>query len=223
MWKASKTFLAAAALLPVALLVASPTHAVPSDKEKAALLRLFPGTMVQGVGWPQQPALPAATAPRVQSIPSILALLSGAGPSARARVFPSATPPRQMAATPPPVLLIVPERPTGLVIDARHLRGSRAMGPRILDEDGNVLYPNPRRVPDMGVLQDRGMVAYVGDPTAAPRSGASPLVVPAIGVSGSMGDDYVVAREVAAVICQTSQRHGYLDRWAVSFAVSARP
>jgi hypothetical protein len=122
-----------------------------------------------------------------------------------------------------PNVLFAPERPTGLVIDARGLILNRAMGPRILDEDGNVLYPDPKNVPEMSVLQDRGMVAYVREPADAPRSGKEPLVVAALSVAGAGRDDIVVSREAAAAIRRANERERILNRWAVSFAITVRP
>jgi hypothetical protein len=72
-----------------------------------------------------------------------------------------------------PNVLFAPERPTGLVIDARGLILNRAMGPRILDEDGNVLYPDPKNVPEMSVLQDRGSPVRRPPRSAALTSGSA--------------------------------------------------
>jgi hypothetical protein len=118
-----------------------------------------------------------------------------------------------------PTILALPDRPTGLVIDARSFSLNRAMAPRILDEEGNVLYPNPRHVPEMRVLQEQGMVSYVRDSANAPRSGSEPLVVVALAVAGPARDDVVVSREAATAIRQANSHHGILDRWAVSFAL----
>lgn len=129
------------------------------------------------------------------------------------------TPAREEVSARRPTVLSAPERPTGLVIDARGLTLNRAMGPRILDEDGNVLYPDRKNVPEMSVLQDQGMVAYVRDAAATPRSGKEPLVVAALSVTGPGRDDLIVSREAAAAIRRLNERGRFLDRWAVSFVI----
>jgi hypothetical protein len=111
---------------------------------------------------------------------------------------------------------------TGLVLDARGLDLQRAMGPRILDEDGEVLYPDPNHVPDMVFLQDHGMAAYVTDGQEPIRSGDRPLTVWVVRVSGAGHDDLVVSRRTAQRIRDAAARDGFLSRWAVSILISAR-
>jgi hypothetical protein len=110
---------------------------------------------------------------------------------------------------------------SGVIIDARHLNVSRAMGPRILDEDGNVIYPvSVKNVPPMEVLQEQGMAAYASDETAAPRSGPRPDVFRATDVAGApKGVDLVVSRDVAAQILAANERAGFLESWAVTILV----
>jgi len=134
----------------------------------------------------------------------------------------SETPVRETVSNRRPAVVSAPERPTGLVIDARGFTLNRAMGPRILDEDGNVLYPDRKNVPEMSVLQDKGMVAYVFDPKETPRSGKDPLVVTALSVTGPGRDDLVVSREAAAVIRRANERSRFLDQWAVSFLIGVQ-
>jgi hypothetical protein len=111
---------------------------------------------------------------------------------------------------------------TGLVVDARGLDVQRAMGPRIVDEDGGVIYPDPRHVPDKAFLEDHGMAAYTSDVAAAPRSGSHPLVVTAAGVTGPGHDDLVVSRDTARQIREAGEHGGFLSRWAVSILLGAR-
>jgi hypothetical protein len=151
-----------------------------------------------------------------------LALLAAAfclAPAAPVRAAESDPPPRETVVARRPAILSAPERPTGLVIDARGLKVNRAMGPRILDEDGNVLYPDRKKVPEMSVLQDRGMVAYVQDPREASRSGKDPLIVAVLSVAGSGRDDLVVSREAAVAIRYANEHHRFLDQWAVSVLI----
>ena len=144
------------------------------------------------------------------------------GVAAPLRAAESETPPRETVSNRRPAVVSAPERPTGLVIDARGFSVNRAMGPRILDEDGNVLYPDRKNVPEMSVLQDRGMVAYVFDVRGTPRSGKDPLVVTALSVAGAGRDDLVVSREAAIAIRRADERHHFLNQWAVSFLIGAR-
>jgi TolB-like protein len=111
---------------------------------------------------------------------------------------------------------------TGLVVDASGLPLQRAMGPRILDEDGHVLYPDPGHVPSTEFLEDRGMVAYVQAGQDTPRSGSRPLVVRVMGVTGPAREDVIVSNEVAEQIRQADQSGGFFARWAVSIVLGAR-
>jgi hypothetical protein len=111
---------------------------------------------------------------------------------------------------------------TGLVLDARGLDVQRTMGPRIMDEDGQLLYPDPTHVPEMTFLQDHGMVAYVTDGGETPRSGSHPLVVPTLAANGPARENLVVSRETARQIREAEARDGFLGRWAVSILISAR-
>jgi hypothetical protein len=94
------------------------------------------------------------------------------------------------------------------------------MGPRIVDEDGRVLYPDPRHVPDMTYLQDHGMAAYVKNGQDAPRSGDHPLTVWVERLTGPGRDDLVVSRQTARRIREAEDRDGFLSRWAVSIFIN---
>jgi hypothetical protein len=111
---------------------------------------------------------------------------------------------------------------TGLVLDARGLEVQRTMGPRIVDEDGQLLYPDPTHVPDMTFLQDHGMVAYVKEGGETPRSGSHPLIVPTLAANGPAHENLVVSRETARQIRDADARNGFLSRWAVSMLISGR-
>jgi hypothetical protein len=108
---------------------------------------------------------------------------------------------------------------TGLIVDARHFDVQRGMGPRILDEDGNVLYPDPREVPSADALQHEGMVGYATEPREARRAGARPLFVRALDVIGPAQEDVVVSREAAEQILAADRRSRVLSRRAVAILV----
>jgi hypothetical protein len=110
---------------------------------------------------------------------------------------------------------------TGLILDARGLDVQRAMGPRIVDEDGEVLYPDPRHVPEKSYLEDHGMAAYASSAEEAPRSGSHPLLVQAIRAAGPGHDDLVISRETARQIREANQQSGFLSRWAVSILIGS--
>lgn len=112
---------------------------------------------------------------------------------------------------------------TGVIVDARDFDIQRAMGPRIVDEDGNVLYPDPRRVPNPDALQNEGMVSYANDERAVRRAGANPLVVRAIDVAGPAREDVVVSREAADQIRQAERRWRCLARRAVGILIPSHP
>jgi TolB-like protein len=108
---------------------------------------------------------------------------------------------------------------TGVIVDARDFDVQRAMGPRIVDEDGNVLYPDPRRSPSPDALQSAGMVSYASDERAVRRAGGHPLLVRAIDVVGPAREDVVVSREAAEQILQAERRWRCLTRRAVGILI----
>jgi hypothetical protein len=111
---------------------------------------------------------------------------------------------------------------TGIIVDARGFDIQRGMGPRLMDEDGNVFYPDPRRVPSADALQEAGMVGYATDAREARRAGARPLIVRALDVTGPAQEDVVVSREAAERILAADRRWRCLSRRAVSILVPLR-
>lgn len=105
---------------------------------------------------------------------------------------------------------------TGLLIDARGFRIQRAMGARILDEDGRVLYPDGQRMPGMDYLQDHGTAAYYHLASQAKRAGRHPLIVRPIEVPEPGHDDIIVSRETADRIRAANRRHKFLNRLSVA-------
>lgn len=104
---------------------------------------------------------------------------------------------------------------TGLLIDATALRLQRSMNMRILDASGNVIYPDPRYMPDYNYMLDKGLCAYAEDIGSVTRVGQRPLVVRAIGVSGPGRDDLVVSNQTAERIREANFSGRFLNRWAV--------
>lgn len=111
---------------------------------------------------------------------------------------------------------------TGLLVDARELRIERDMGPRILDEDGQVVYPDASHMPDFDTLQDRGMADYYTGASEAKRVGEHPFEVRALSISGAASTDVVVSNETAAFIREANKRGKFLQRWRVGILVSPK-
>ena len=152
-------------------------------------------------------------------------LLAGFADSMLPRMKESARDRTASAAEPAPSTAPEPEADptyTGLVLDARGLKLQRAMGPRILDEDGRVLYPDQEHLPDMTFLQDHGMAAYVKDARDAPRSGDHPLTVWVVRLAGPGHDDLVVSRKSGRRLMDADAEDGFLSRWAVSILTNNR-
>lgn len=108
---------------------------------------------------------------------------------------------------------------TGLIVDATDLNLKRCMSPRILDENGRVLYPDARHLPDYDFLLDNGMASYCESAPKANRAGNRPLIIRAIDVTGSLDGDLVVSSRTAQKILAANERGRFLSRWAVCFLV----
>ena len=108
---------------------------------------------------------------------------------------------------------------TGLIVDASDLNLKRCMSPRILDENGRILYPDQRHLPDYDYLLDNGMASYCVSAPNANRAGNRPLVIRAIDVTGSLDGDLVVSTQAARKILAANERGRFLSRWAVCFLI----
>lgn len=115
-----------------------------------------------------------------------------------------------------------PDAYTGLIVDAGDLRLARAMSPRILDEEGRVVYPEANHIPDYDYLLDNGLAAYCGSARDARRAGRRPLIVRAIDVGGNLGGDVIVSNRTATRIREANRRGQFLARWSVCFLISAQ-
>jgi TolB-like protein len=101
---------------------------------------------------------------------------------------------------------------TGLLVEARDLPVLRSMSARIVDAEGQAVYPDPRHIPDDDFLQDHGMADYYHNGADTPRAGNHPLIVRAMNV---VGDDIIISMETAARIREASRRDGFLRQWHV--------
>jgi hypothetical protein len=111
---------------------------------------------------------------------------------------------------------------TGLVIDARGMRVERQIGPRVLDEDGNVVYPDPKSLPEIDWLEDHGMADYATDEKSMPRAGEHPLTVKALNTLGAGHDDLVVSNAMAEQIRRAGRRTPFLKKWAVCILIDPK-
>jgi len=117
---------------------------------------------------------------------------------------------------------------TGLVVDARGLGVERGMSPRIVDEQGGLVYTGVEADPRLVI--SRGIVAYVRDPDEAtrhPRLAVSelypyrlPLVVTAVGrVEDVFRTSVIISVADAARIRRELAKYDFLGRNAVVFII----
>ena len=104
---------------------------------------------------------------------------------------------------------------TGLLVDAHDLKVQRTMSPRILDEAGNIVYPDQKHLPDFDYLEDNGMADYVHGGEAK-RAGTHPLVVQAL---STHGDDFIVSSLTADHIRAENARSSFFSFWRVCFLI----
>ncbi len=105
---------------------------------------------------------------------------------------------------------------SGLVVIAHGLNARRAMGARVLDEDGNVLYPTANHMPSYSFVDDQGTMSYEHRLSESPRAGEHPLVVNAQRVAGF---DYIVDNATAARIRAANEQNHFLWGWHVTALV----
>ena len=95
----------------------------------------------------------------------------------------------------PSVSLASPGQPiTGLIIDARGLELKPSMSPRILAQDGSILYGPGNYPREFAVAQ--GVVGYHKDLDGAQkdaRVAGNPVIVRGVGKSGTLGTDVIIA------------------------------
>jgi len=115
---------------------------------------------------------------------------------------------------------VVHELFTGLVIDVRDFDLKRDRSPRIVDEDGNEVYPDPKHCPSPDYVEEHGMAAYATAENDSHRSGGHPLVVHAVGVTGPGPFDVVVSNEDAHRIVEANRRSKFLWKWTVTLVVA---
>ena len=106
---------------------------------------------------------------------------------------------------------------SGLIVDVREFDLQRDRSPRILDEDGNEVYPDPKHLPAIDYVEDQGMANYNIAVADANRAGKRPLIVKAIGLSGRF--DVAVSNATAEKIRTSNRKNRFLWSWKVSFLI----
>lgn len=103
--------------------------------------------------------------------------------------------------------------PSGIVIDATGLGGAPAMLPRIVTDDGRVVY-SAGDVPSEYLVQHglAGYAATVAEARASERAGSSPLVIRALRMQGA---DAVVSAQDAATLIAANNQAKLLDKCRV--------
>lgn len=108
---------------------------------------------------------------------------------------------------------------TGLVVDARRLGLRPALCPRVLCEDGSVVF-GPAQVRREAAVQS-GVAAYATSPptTASGKAGGRPLVVRGLRSAGPSGCDVVISRADANRIRSAPESVEFLQRCRVLIVV----
>jgi len=115
---------------------------------------------------------------------------------------------------------------TGVVIDARELKISRSMSPRIIDKDGKEVYgPSVFQGAKISseVFIEKGVVEYIrvkeesdiNQALKESRAGKKPIIIKAIGISGPFGDDIIISPEDAEKLIKENKTSRFLENMAV--------
>jgi len=124
-------------------------------------------------------------------------------------------------ATPPENVALAREAYTGIVIDCRGLDLSRALCPRLLDQDHNNLWD--LLAVSVELVNDRGIAGYfhADDPALPERVGKHPLTVKACAVSGHgmFKTDGVISTEDAARLRAENARSLFLNKLNLALLV----
>jgi hypothetical protein len=127
---------------------------------------------------------------------------------------------------PPPGVRLVPYEPagtpeyTGILVDAKGLKARPALFPQIVTESGDDVFSTDFAEPEQ--VTAHGLVAYFHDRTqalTADRIGANPLVVRALGVTGTNSCDLIVSQSDAARIHGSRSSLDLLSRCRVGFLI----
>jgi hypothetical protein len=104
------------------------------------------------------------------------------------------------------------EKFSGLIVDAAGMKIERSMSPRILDADGQVVYPDIAHVPDPDTVLDKGILDYTPTIEKSRRAGSKPLVIKAVKIDFK---DVYVSNEDAVLIRKANKRAKFIETWQV--------
>ena len=88
--------------------------------------------------------------------------------------------------------------PMGVMIDARGLGLKPALVPRVMDEDGDEVYPRQFVARDRAV--EEGVVAYPRDASTAAQTGNDLLIIKPLRASGTKNTDLVLSHDAAKAL-----------------------
>jgi len=112
---------------------------------------------------------------------------------------------------------------TGLIVNARNLHLTPAICPKVFDEEGNELYPDPDNRALARVLKGKHIpVTYMPSIEAAlksPRIGDNPLIIDAVAARGDANTDVVIAREDLEKLAKLANYAKILEEGHVIFVV----
>lgn len=115
---------------------------------------------------------------------------------------------------------------TGLVIDARGLEIKRGISPRVFSQSGQLVYAGVTATPEY--LQEVGVVAYGQELTqdllsriqpAGSAITVSPLLIPALEVTGSTETSVIISDDDTAKILDALNTYDFLAHYAVIFLI----
>lgn len=105
---------------------------------------------------------------------------------------------------------------TGLIIDARKLGLRPALIPKILNQNGELVYSQQSL--EQKELIRMGLVGYAKDVDAAAKNQrvtADPYVIPGLNAAGEKKTDVVISNREAQVVLTTAPYTGYLKNGRV--------
>lgn len=111
---------------------------------------------------------------------------------------------------------------TGLLVDCTGLEMHRSRCPKVVAEDGRLVYPSMAHIPSPDYVERHGMASYTDGDCDQKRVGARPLLVKALGVTGPARDVAVISNSDRDLIVTHERASGFLARWCVGFRIGGR-
>ena len=182
--------------------------------------------------WMPPPAMPPGTQP----LPPTTGISPEPPPAPKSLPSPPPPKPTREVKVPPPPLVEgkkIPAAPeveakvegkldlkkleyTGLIVDARKLGLRPALIPKIINQNGELVYSS--RSVEQKDLVKMGLVGYAKDVDAAAKNQrvtADPYVVPGLNAAGEKKTDVVISNREAQIVLTTAPYTGYLKNGRV--------